>query len=169
MSNEIQKKEFNDLVSIIEEARANALKAVNKELILMYWKVGEYLHHLTLNSSFGDKVIEDVAKFIKENNPTLKGFSKRGLYKMKQFYTTYSNDGIVPTLLAQLNWTRHMLIISGSKSKEERLFYLMLAINEKYSYRELDAKWIVPIMKDICYLLLTKYQNRYQKTSTPAF
>ena len=85
MSNEIKKNEFNNLIQIIEESRANALKAVNKELILMYWKVGEYLHNLTLNSSFGDKVIDDVARFIKENNPSLKGFNKRGLYRMKQF------------------------------------------------------------------------------------
>ena len=68
----------------------------------MYWKVGEYLHNLTLNSSFGDKVIDDVAKFIKESNPSLKGFNKRGLYRMKQFYETYVDDEFVSPLVTQI-------------------------------------------------------------------
>lgn len=106
----------------------------------MYWKVGEYLYNISRNSGYGDKVIDDIARYIRETQPTLKGFSKRGLYKMMQFYTVYSEDKIVPTLLTQLNWSSHMLIISGSKSKEERLFYLMLSIKEKYSYRELERQ-----------------------------
>ena len=130
--------EFNDLIQIIEESRANALKAVNRELILMYWKVGEYLHHLTLNSSFSDKVIEDVSKFIKVRNPSLKGFNKRGLYRMKQFYETYMDDEFVSPLVTQISWTNHLLIMSGSKSKEERHFYLSMCITEKYSKRELE-------------------------------
>jgi len=140
MSNEIKKNEFNNLMQIIEEARANALKAVNKELILMYWKVGEYLHHLTLNSSFGDKVIDDVARFIKESNPMLKGFNKRGLYRMKQFYETYVDDEFVSPLVTQISWSNHLVILSGSKSKEERHFYLSMCITEKYTKRELERQ-----------------------------
>ena len=101
MSNEM-KLDFNDLITIIETSRATAQKAVNQELILMYWKVGEYLHNLTLNASFGDKVIDEVAKYIKEKNPTLKGFTKRGLYRMKQFHETYVDDEFVSTVLTQI-------------------------------------------------------------------
>ena len=66
MSNEIKNLEFSDLIQLIEESRANAIKAVNKELILMYWKIGEHLHQLCKNATFGDKVIEDVAKYIRQ-------------------------------------------------------------------------------------------------------
>lgn len=140
MSNEIKTNEFNDLIHIIEESRANALKAVNKELILMYWKVGEYLHNLALNASFGDKIIDEVANFIKKNNPTLKGFNKRGLYRMKQFYETYVDDEFVSPLVTQISWTNHLLILSGCKCKEERHFYLSLCVAEKYSKRELERQ-----------------------------
>ena len=140
MSYEIEKNEFGDLINIIEESRSNAIKAINKELILMYWKVGEYLHNLIEKSSFGDKVIDDVAKYVKKNNPTLKGFTKRGLYRMKQFYETYVDDEFVSPLVTQISWTNHLLILSGSKSKEERHFYLMMCIAEKYSKRELERQ-----------------------------
>ncbi len=140
MSEKIQKADFNDLIRIIEESRANALKAVNKELILMYWKVGMYLHNLVKNSSFGEKSIDKVAKFIKEKHPSLKGFNKRGLYRMKQFYETYADDEFVSPLVTQISWTNHLLIMSGSKSKEERHFYLSMCITEKYSKRELERQ-----------------------------
>lgn len=139
MSNEM-KLDFNDLITIIETSRANAQKAVNQELILMYWKVGEYLHNLTLNASFGDKVIDEVAKYIKEKHPTLKGFTKRGLYRMKQFHETYVDNEFVSTVLTQVSWSHHMLIISSCKTKEEREFYVYLSISEKYSYRELERQ-----------------------------
>ena len=113
MSNEIKSNDFNDLIKIIEQSRANALKAVNTELIFMYWKVGEYLHHLTLNSSFGDKAVDQVSKFIKEKQPALKGFNKRNLYRMKQFYETYKDDEFVSPLVTQISWTNHLLILSG--------------------------------------------------------
>ena len=51
------------IISIIDNARTRALKAVNAELIQMYWSVGEYLSVLCANSGFGDKVIDEVASF----------------------------------------------------------------------------------------------------------
>ena len=54
----------------------------------MYWNVGEYISALCKNSSFGDKIIDEVAKYIKEISPEIKGFNRRGLYRMKQFYET---------------------------------------------------------------------------------
>lgn len=74
---------FSNIISIIEAARQRAMKAVNAELINMYWEVGKYLSSLVENSSFGDKVIDEVAAYIAESNPTIKGFNRRGLYRMK--------------------------------------------------------------------------------------
>lgn len=65
---------FLDIISIIESAKMRAMKAVNAELINMYWEVGKYLSSLVSDSSFGDKIIDEVAAYIAENNPTIKGF-----------------------------------------------------------------------------------------------
>jgi len=140
MSEMIPTPDFNKVIAIIETAHANALKAVNTELIRMYWDVGEYLSGLCSTSSFGEKVIDEVAAFIAENNPNVKGFNRRGLYRMKQFYETYQDDKFVSPLVTQISWTNHLLIMSKSKSMEERHFYMELCIRERYSKRELERQ-----------------------------
>ncbi len=142
MSSELTPKtgQFDEIISIIDNARTRALKAVNAELIQMYWNVGEYLSALCANSGFGDKVIDEVAAYIAEANPGVKGFNRRGLYRMKQFYETYKDDEFVTPLVTQISWTNHLLIMSGSKSAEERHFYMALCAKEHYSKRELDRQ-----------------------------
>ena len=132
--------DFGAVISIIKNAKGRALKAVNAELINMYWEVGEYLSKLCAESSFGDKVIDEVADYISETNPTIKGFNRRGLYRMRQFYETYKDDEFVTPLVTQISWTNHLLIMSKSKTKEERDFYIALAAKEHYSKRELERQ-----------------------------
>lgn len=132
--------DFGAVISIIENAKSRALKAVNTELIHMYWEVGEYLSGLCAESSFGDKVIDEVAAYISNVAPTVKGFTRRGLYRMKQFYETYREDEFVSALLTQISWTNHLMIMSKAKSKEERDFYVALAAKEHYSSRELERQ-----------------------------
>jgi predicted nuclease of restriction endonuclease-like (RecB) superfamily len=132
--------DFNKVIAIIENAHNRALKAVNTELIQMYWDVGEYLSGLCNSSSFGEKVIDEIAAFIAENNPGIKGFGRRGLYRMKQFFETYKGDEFVSPLVTQISWTHHLLIMSKSKSPEERRFYMELCIREHYSKRELERQ-----------------------------
>lgn len=103
---------FSTVISIIENAKGKALKAVNAELIRMYWDVGKYLSELCAGSSFGDKVIDEVANYICHTAPTMKGFNRRGLYRMRQFYETYQKDEFVSALLTQISWTNHLLIMS---------------------------------------------------------
>ena len=131
---------FDKITNIIETARNNALQAVNTELIKMYWNVGEYIYELTSNSAYGDKIIDEIAEYIAQSNPTIKGFNRRGLYRMRQFYEAYKDDAIVSPLVTQLSWTNHLIILSGAKSAEERRFYIELAIRERYSKRELERQ-----------------------------
>ena len=132
--------QFDEIIAIIEKAKARAIKAVNAELIQMYWNVGEYLSGLCANSSFGDKVIDEVATYVAQSSPNLKGFNRRGLYRMRQFYETYKDDKFVTPLVTQISWTNHLLIMSGSKSAEERHFYMALCAREHYSKRELERQ-----------------------------
>ena len=131
---------FSEIISIIENAKSRALKAVNAELITMYFEVGKYLSDLCSKTKFGDKVINDVEKYIKESNPTIKGFNRRGLYRMKQFYELYKDDEFVSTLLTQISWSNHLIIMSSTKTKEERHFYIELCIKNQYSFRELERQ-----------------------------
>ena len=140
MSNELTHNpgQFDEVIHIIDNARSRAMKAVNAELIQMYWSVGAYLSELCSASSFGDKIIDEVAAYIAQENPNIKGFNRRGLYRMKQFYETYKDDEFVTPLVTQISWTNHLLIMSGSKTAEERHFYMALCAKEHYSKRELE-------------------------------
>lgn len=135
-----QNSDFNKIIAIIEDSRSRAIKAVNAELIRMYWDVGEYLSVLCANAAFGDKVIDEVAAYIASTGTKVKGFNRRGLYRMKQFYETYQGDEFVSALLTQISWTNHLQIMSGTKSAEERHFYLQLCAKEHYSSRELERQ-----------------------------
>ncbi len=128
------------LIKIIETSRNNALRKVNEELIHMYWLVGEYLSVESKNAAFGDKYIDAISKEIQEMFPGIRGFNRRGLYRMKQFYELYRDNAIVSPLLTQLSWSNHLLIISGCKSDVEREFYMRLCIREGYSKRELERQ-----------------------------
>lgn len=132
--------DFSKLITIIDDARSRALKAVNAELIQMYWDVGACLPDLCAQSEFGDGIIDQVASFIARENPNIKGFNRRGLYRMKQFYEAYRGDEFVSPLVTQISWTNHLLILSGCKSREERHFYLALCAREQYSKRELERQ-----------------------------
>ena len=129
-----------NLVQIISQSRQNALKKVNEELIQMYWKVGEYLSAESTKVSFGDSYIDTVAEEVQNAFPGIKGFNRRGLYRMKKFYETYADDEFVTTLLSQISWSNHLAIISKAKTPEERHFYITLCIKENYSARELSRQ-----------------------------
>ena len=94
------------LIEIIEASRNNALRKVNEELIRMYWRVGEYLNKEAENAAFGDAYIDSVVKEIQEAFPGIKGFNRRSLYRMKQFYETYCGDEFVSALLTQISRTK---------------------------------------------------------------
>ena len=128
------------LIQIIDESRQSALKKVNEELINMYWKVGEFLSREAEQATFGDAYIDGIASEIQEAFPGIKGFNRRGLYRMKQFYETYKDNEIVTPLVTQISWTNHLLIMSGCKTDEEREFYIRLCIKENYSKRQLERQ-----------------------------
>ena len=68
----------------------------------MYQEVGKYISEKSKEASYGSNYVENVADFFSENYPDLKGFTRRGLYRLKQFYELYKDDEKVSTLLTQL-------------------------------------------------------------------
>ena len=131
---------FNKTIEMIEKRRISAYKKVNEELILLYLEVGKFLYELKEKSGYGDKITTKSAQFMKNNYPTIKGFTKRNIERMIQFYSVYKDDEIASPLVTQLSWTNNLLILSGTKTKEERHFYLKLSIKNNYSKRELDRQ-----------------------------
>jgi len=95
--------QFANVISLIRQAQANAVRAVNTELINLYWQVGEYISRQVAGATWGEKTVEELAEYISNRHPEIKGFNRRGLYRMKQFDELYNNSSIVSPLLTQFN------------------------------------------------------------------
>ena len=152
-------EQFQKIVEIINSARERAYRRVNEELILMYRDIGEYISKQSEIAEYGDAFVQKLADFFSENYPDLKGFNRRGLYRMKQFYELYKDEEKVSTLLTQLSWSNHLKIMSACRTMDERIFYMNMCIKEKYSARELARQ------------IDTGYYERYilsQKPLSPA-
>lgn len=133
-------EKFEEINQMILKAQKRIFSSANKEIIDLYWQVGKYLHDKVEKSEWGDKVVQSLADYIHKSHPKLKGFSKRGLYRMHKFYRTYKGNEIVSAMRSQISWTHHRIILSQAKSPKERLFYMKRSIEETYSSRELERQ-----------------------------
>lgn len=133
-------RQFSEVVRMIHNARYSAIKSVNAELVKLYWSIGEYISRKVSSAEWGDAVVDNLADYIRDRYPEYKGFTRRGLYRMRQFYETYCQDKIVSPLVTQISWTNHLLVLSKTKSREEREFYIRLSIKENYSKRDLERQ-----------------------------
>jgi predicted nuclease of restriction endonuclease-like (RecB) superfamily len=131
---------FVEVIQLIKQSRFNAIRAVNSELILLYWNIGSYISKKIENSEWGTSVVDELANFIQKNEPELKGFSNKNIWRMRQFYDTYKGFPKLSPLVREISWTNNMLIFSRCKSIEEIEFYLHLTSRENYSKRELDRQ-----------------------------
>ncbi|MFZ1611691.1 MAG: DUF1016 N-terminal domain-containing protein [Chitinophagales bacterium] len=131
---------FADIIQLIKQSRTNAIRAVNDELINLYWNIGEYISKNINQSEWGDSVVTELAIFIQTHEPEIKGFSDKNIWRMKQFYETYKDYPKLSTLLREISWSHNLAIFSRCKSYEEREFYLKITKHDGYSFRELERQ-----------------------------
>ena len=84
-------QDFAQIVQIIENNRSQAIQVINHASVLTAWQVGAYVSGRIKNAAWGSKVVQQLAEYIHTQNPTLKGWSKVTIYRMVQFYETYSS------------------------------------------------------------------------------
>lgn len=118
--NDIVLNSFEKICLLIEERRARAYQAVNSENILLNWEIGAYLSDKIVTSSWGKKTISNLADYIKQKFPFLKGFDRQALYRMAQFFQIYSSDEFVGSLNLQIQ--KSLLLASLSVSSTNLQF-----------------------------------------------
>ena len=102
MIEENQHISFSVLQEAIRQARYNALRAVNAELVNLYWQVGAFVSKQLAQSQWGDKTVLLLADFLQKQDPALKGFDRKSIYRMVQFYESYHSTTIVSSPGTQL-------------------------------------------------------------------
>ena len=132
-------QEFHAVLLHIRQTRQKLFTHINTELIDLYWHIGKIISMQVQNAGWGKGVVAELAHYIAQNDPDIKGFSDKNLWRMKQFYETYKDDEKLATLWRVLSWS-HNRIIMTLKTPESRAYYLNLAVNEKLSVRELERQ-----------------------------
>ena len=137
----VNEPDFEQVTSLISSARKAAIQAVNATLIDLYWNVGRIISQKIALAEWGDGVVHRLATHIAQVHPGLRGFTRRNLFRMRQFHEAYPDPKFVSALLTQLPWTHHLIILNQSKRLEERDFYMRTAIRERWSSRQLERQF----------------------------
>jgi len=131
---------FAEVIALIDAARARGYQAVNTVLVQHYWELGAYISRKIASAEWGDGVVEDLAADLARRYPGARGYTRRNLFRMRQFFEAYQAHKKVSPLVTQLAWTHHLIILSEAKPVETREFYILAAIKERWSKRELERQ-----------------------------
>ena len=106
---------LTEIKNRIRTAQYAALKAVNKELIGLYWDIGKVIVERQEGETWGKAIVEKLSKDLREELPEHKGFSAQNLWRMKQFYEAYAENEKLSPLVREIGWTHNLYIFSKCK------------------------------------------------------
>ena len=95
----------------VYKAQYEALKAVNKELIRLYWDIGKMIVSRQEQYGWGKSIVENLSKDLQLEFSGMRGFSTQNLWYMRQFYVEYSKNQKLQPLVGEISWTKHLIII----------------------------------------------------------
>jgi predicted nuclease of restriction endonuclease-like (RecB) superfamily len=181
---------ITELKQNIIHSRYQAARLANREQLLLYLKIGKMLTEKIDAEKWGAKVVDQISIDLQKQLPGLKGFSRRNLMKMKQFFLDYkdllivqspaaqlgklSKTKFVPSLTAQINpetlelfwllsFSHHIILLGKCKSFEERLFYIVQAASQYWSVNILEHQIDAGLFQK-----QGKLPNNFSKTLTEA-
>jgi predicted nuclease of restriction endonuclease-like (RecB) superfamily len=117
----------------IQAAQQRATLSVNRELILLYWQIGQDILQRQQTQGWGAKVIEQLAKDLTSAFPNMKGFSRSNLMYMRAFHEAWPDEAIVQQLVGQLPWGQNLVLLTKLKTAQERQWYAAKAIAHGWS------------------------------------
>lgn len=123
---------LSEIKERIRSAQYEALKAVNTELVGLYWDIGRKIVERQENGGWGKGVVEKLSEDIRAEFPGITGFSRRNVFYMRDFYLLYRHDEKVQPLVAQIGWSHNLAIMERCKDTLEREFYLRMT--KKYGW-----------------------------------
>lgn len=126
-------RHFKDYTSLlrrvktrIRQAQYEALRAVNRELIELYWDIGWMVVGRKKDQAWGKSVVQTLATDLQTEFPGVGGFSAANLWRMKNFYETYSRSEKLAPLVREIGWSHNVLIFEKCKEDLEREFYIRM-------------------------------------------
>jgi predicted nuclease of restriction endonuclease-like (RecB) superfamily len=124
---------LHELKERIRSAQIRASLVVNRELVLLYWQIGQEILTRQREQGWGAKVISRLAKDLQKAFPGMKGFSRTNLLYMRAFAEAYPDETFVQQLAGQIPWFHNCTLLDKVKEPEERLWYIQQTIEHGWS------------------------------------
>ena len=135
-------KEYTNFIGTIKErirsARYEALKAVNKELVGLYWDIGKMISEKQKELGWGKSVVDNIAIDLQNGFPGRRGFSVTNIRLMVQLFIEYQDDIKLQSLIGEIGWTHNIRIFTKCKTPEQRKFYIVSTRKFGWSTRVLE-------------------------------
>lgn len=124
---------LTELKARIRSAQLKAALSVNRELILLYWRIGRQILESQRQEGWGSKVIDRLSKDLRIAFPEMKGFSPRNLKYMRALAEAYPEEQFVQQPVAQIPWGHNVRILDHVRDPAEREFYIRKTIEHGWS------------------------------------
>ncbi|MEO1145917.1 MAG: PDDEXK nuclease domain-containing protein [Cyanobacteria bacterium J06638_22] len=131
---------LTSLKTRIRQAQIKAALAINRELIILYWQIGQDIVQRQSEEGWGAKVIDRLARDLKMEFPDIKGFSPRNLKYMRALAEAYPDEQIVLRVIAQIPWGHNQSLLNKLETQEQRLWYAQKVIENGWSRNTLELQ-----------------------------
>lgn len=158
---------IHELKQRIRSAQLKAAVAVNEQMIMLYWEIGMQIFEKQQEQVWGSKVVDQMAKDLKNELPDTQGFSRTNLFAMRKFYLFYKDTEIVQQpgglmqsndnqtdiivrqpgglitedhILCKIPWRHHVVILNQCKEANKALFYIRQTIQHNWSRSVLEIQ-----------------------------
>lgn len=130
---------LTEIKTILAQARQKAYFAINSAMVEAYWNIGKRIVEEEQNGAdraeYGKQIIQTISDELTQEFG--KGFSKRTIWEIRQFYNYFPEYEIMRTLFAQLSWSHFQRVLKVS-NENARIYYLQEAVENTWSVRTLD-------------------------------
>jgi predicted nuclease of restriction endonuclease-like (RecB) superfamily len=151
---------INSLKKKVHSARQKIAFSVNSQLLELYWEIGKEVNAKINNSNWGTHIIEKISSELTSEFPDIKGFSRRNIYAIRQWYLFYSQKyEFVPQSVAQIPWGHNRLIISKIKDLQIAEFYAEQCLKNAWDRDTLEIQ-----IKSTLHHRIGSSSNNFQNT-----
>jgi len=117
---------FAEVKERIRSAQYAALKAVNTELVGLYWDLGRMIVERQAVESWGKAIVKKLSDDLRQDFPNIGGFSASNLWRMKGFFELYRDQEKLAPLVREIGWSHNLAIMERCSDPLEREFYLRM-------------------------------------------
>jgi predicted nuclease of restriction endonuclease-like (RecB) superfamily len=117
---------LTEIKNRVRAAQYEALRAVNRELVALYWDIGRLIVERQGEQKWGKAIVENLAADLQLEFPGLLGFSAQNLWYMRQFYLEYRGQERLQPLVGEISWAKHLVVMAKCKDPSEREFYIRM-------------------------------------------